>query len=130
VLDPRKHLTLSDAIAAQLVGHNHPRLVLQTRQQPFEEALCRLAIAPRLNEDIEHNAILIDGTPEAMLHVWMRMKRFCCDVCLGYSASALKRVRTRQAATSNSEAMNRVWTLKSRLPISRTCLFLIIAIVS
>jgi hypothetical protein len=28
----------------------------------------RLAIALRLNEDIEHNAILIDGAPEIMLH--------------------------------------------------------------
>src|ERR1700709_443125 len=61
-------MTLGDAIAAQLVGHNHPRLILPTRQQPFEEALGCLAIAPRLNEDIEHNAILIDGAPEVVLH--------------------------------------------------------------
>src|ERR1700710_133534 len=68
VLGARKHLTLGDAIAAQLVGHNHPRFILQTRQQPFEEAFRCPAIAPGLNEDIEHNAILIDGTPEIMLH--------------------------------------------------------------
>src|ERR1700709_2505190 len=61
-------MTLGDAIAAQLVGHNHPRLILPTRQQPFEEALGCLAIAPRLNEDIEHHAILIDGAPEIVLH--------------------------------------------------------------
>ena len=61
-------MTLGDAIAAQLVGHNHPRFILQTRQQPFEEAFRCLAIAPGLNEDIEHNAILIDGAPEIMLH--------------------------------------------------------------
>ena len=68
MLDAGKHLTLSDTIAAQLVGHDHPRLILQTRQQLFEEAFRRLAFAPRLNEDIEHNAILIDGAPEVMLH--------------------------------------------------------------
>jgi hypothetical protein len=68
VLDTGKQLTLSDAIAQQLVGHNHPRLILQTRQQPLEESLRRLGIAPGLNQDIEHNAILINGTPEIMLH--------------------------------------------------------------
>jgi hypothetical protein len=41
-------LALSDAITAQLDGHNHPRLILQTRQQPFEEALGRLGIGPGL----------------------------------------------------------------------------------
>ena len=61
VLDARKQLTLSDAVAAQLVGHNHPRFILQTLQQPFEEAPRRLGIAPGLNKDVEHNAILIHG---------------------------------------------------------------------
>jgi hypothetical protein len=28
VLDARKQLTLSDAVAAQLVGHDHPRRIL------------------------------------------------------------------------------------------------------
>jgi hypothetical protein len=32
VLAARKQLTLSDAIAAQLVGHDHPWLILQTLQ--------------------------------------------------------------------------------------------------
>jgi hypothetical protein len=41
---------------------------LQTRQQPFEEALRCLGVSPGLNQDVEHNAILIDGTPEVMLH--------------------------------------------------------------
>ena len=68
VLDAGKQLTLSDAIAAQLVGHDHPRHILQTLQQPLEEALRRLGIAAGLNQDIEHNAILINGAPEIMLH--------------------------------------------------------------
>jgi hypothetical protein len=68
MLDAGKQLTLSDAIAPQLVGHDHPRYVLQTLQKPLEEALRGGGIAPGLNEDLEHHAILIDGTPEIVLH--------------------------------------------------------------
>ena len=68
MLDARKQLTLSDAIAAQLVGHNHPWLILQSGPQPFEEALYCQGIAPGLKQDVEHNAILIDDAPEVMLH--------------------------------------------------------------
>jgi hypothetical protein len=68
VLDAGKQLTLSDAVAPQLVGYDHPRHVLQTLQQSLEEPLCSVRIAPGLNQDIEHNAILIDGAPEIMLH--------------------------------------------------------------
>jgi hypothetical protein len=35
--------------------------MLRTVQQPFEEARRRLVIAPGLDEDVEHNAILIHG---------------------------------------------------------------------
>src|SRR5262245_17269161 len=63
VLDAGKQLTPSDAIAPQLVGHDHPRNVLQTLQQPPEEALRGVGIAVGLKEDVEHNAILIDGAP-------------------------------------------------------------------
>ena len=59
---------MSDTIAAQLVGHDHLRLVVQTRQQPSEEALRRLGIGPGLNQDVEHRIILIDGTPEIILN--------------------------------------------------------------
>ena len=68
VFDVRKQLTLSDAIAAQLVGHDHPRFILQALEQPLEEALRRLGIAPSLNQNVEHNAVLIDGPPEIMLY--------------------------------------------------------------
>src|ERR1700677_5005264 len=44
------------------------RHILQTLQQPLEEALRGVAIAPRLNENVEHDAILIDGPPEIVLH--------------------------------------------------------------
>jgi hypothetical protein len=68
VLDAGKQLTLSDAIAPQLVRHDHPRHILQTLQQSSEQALCGVGIAPCLHPDVEHNAILIDGAPEIVLH--------------------------------------------------------------
>jgi hypothetical protein len=68
VLDAGKQLTPSDTIAPQLVSHDHPRDVLQPLQKPPEEALRGVGIAPGLNQDVEHNAILIDGAPEVMPH--------------------------------------------------------------
>ena len=68
MLDAREQLSLSHTrIAPQLIGHDHPRFILQTLQQPFEEALRRLGIAPGLNKDVEHNSMLFDGPPEIML---------------------------------------------------------------
>jgi len=49
------------AVAPQLVGHDHPRCVLQTLQKSPEEALGRVAIAPILNKNVEDNAMLIDA---------------------------------------------------------------------
>ena len=68
VLDTGQQLASSHTIASQLVGDDHSRHVLQTLQQPPEEALGGFGIASVLNEDVEHNAVLIDGTPEIMLH--------------------------------------------------------------
>ena len=68
VLDAGKQLTLSDAIAPQRVGHDHSRPIWQAFRKPPEEALRGVSIAPGLNEDVERNAILIDGAPEIMLH--------------------------------------------------------------
>src|ERR1700679_7196 len=59
---------MNEAIAPQLTGHHHPQHILQTLQQPREEALCGVGIAPRLNENVEHDAILFDGAPEIELH--------------------------------------------------------------
>jgi hypothetical protein len=68
VLDAGEQLTLSNAVAPQLVRHDHPRHIPQTLQQLSEKALCGVGIAPCLHEDVEHNTILIDGTPEIVLH--------------------------------------------------------------
>jgi hypothetical protein len=68
MLDARKQLTLSDTVAAQFVGHDHPRYVLKTFQQSLEEPFRSGPIASSLNQDVEHNAILIDCAPEVALH--------------------------------------------------------------
>src|SRR4051794_19740360 len=68
MLDTRKQTALSDTIAPQLVSHDHSRHILQPRQQPPQETLGSIGIAPVLNKDVEHNAVLIHGAPEIVLH--------------------------------------------------------------
>ena len=68
MLDIRKQAALSDTVAPQLVSHDHPRHVLQACKQSSEEALGGIGVSPFLNKDIEHNAVLIDGTPKIVLH--------------------------------------------------------------
>jgi len=67
MLDTREQTALSDAVASQLVSHDHSRHVVQSRQQPSEEALGSIGIAPVLNKDVEHDAVLIHRTPEIVL---------------------------------------------------------------
>ena len=66
--DTRKQTAQSDAVDSQLVGHDHPWHILQPCQQPPEEALGSIGIAPVLHKDVQHNAVLIHGTPEIVLH--------------------------------------------------------------
>ena len=64
----RKQLTLSHAVASQLIGHDHTPHILKAFQQPSEETLCCFGIPPWLNEYVEHNALLIHGAPQIVLH--------------------------------------------------------------
>jgi hypothetical protein len=41
---------------------------LQALQQSSEEVLGSIGISPVLNNDVEHNAVLLEGTPELVLH--------------------------------------------------------------
>ena len=63
-----KQLALSHAVALQLIGHDHARHILKAFQQPSEEMLCCFGIPTWLNEDVEHNALLIHGAPQIVLH--------------------------------------------------------------
>jgi hypothetical protein len=63
-----KQVMVSDTIASQCVGHDHSRHIVQSPQRSLEKPLCSVGLAPRLDKDIQHNAILIDCTSEIMLH--------------------------------------------------------------
>ena len=59
MLDAGQDVALCRAVAAQLVGHDHPRDALQAAQQLAEEPLGRPGIPPALYEDVEHVAVLV-----------------------------------------------------------------------
>jgi hypothetical protein len=67
-------------VASQLVRHHHPRHILRALQQPLEEPPSAFGIRPALNEDVEHDAVLIHVTPEILLlpleaSAWQRLSR-------------------------------------------------------
>src|SRR6266849_4150948 len=63
MLHRRQDLGLGCGVAAQLVGDNHPGDVLKHLQQFAEELLRSPLVTPRLDEDVEHLAVLVDGPP-------------------------------------------------------------------
>src|ERR1700676_4601965 len=63
-----KQLALCDAVASQFIGHDHARHILQAFQQPSKESFGCFGIPPRLNEDVEYDAVLIHGTPRIVPH--------------------------------------------------------------
>src|SRR5258708_11503213 len=67
MFNPGQQLAPGHTVASQLIGHDHPRDILKALQQPSKEALRGFAIPPWLNEDVEHNAVLVHGTPKIML---------------------------------------------------------------
>ncbi len=62
--DGRHDRPVRGGIAPQLVGDQPPGLTSLTFQQFAEEAFGRTPIATWLDEDVDHVAVLIDGTPE------------------------------------------------------------------
>jgi hypothetical protein len=60
--------TLGNAIAAQAVGDEAPRFVLQSSQEPSEETLGRRSVAALLHQDVQHNPMLVDGSPQIVQH--------------------------------------------------------------
>ena len=54
-------------IAPQLVGDQPPGLASLTFQQLTEEVFGRTPIAARLEQDVDHVAVLVDSTPEIVL---------------------------------------------------------------
>ena len=68
MFDARKQLTLSDTIAANLSVTITRGTYSKTFQQSLEEPFRGGPIASSLNQDVEHNAILVDCAPEVALH--------------------------------------------------------------
>ena len=60
--------SLSDAVAAQAVRDEASWLVLQPMQQALEETPGSGAVPPVLNQDVEHNAVLIYCAPQIVQH--------------------------------------------------------------
>ena len=67
VRDPGHDLPLGSGIALQLVGDEHTGGSTLLLEELAEQAFGGLLVAPALNEDIENEAVLVDGTPEPML---------------------------------------------------------------
>ena len=67
MLDRGHHLTLRRAVARQLVRDQDARCPALLLQQLAEQALGGLLVAPALNQNVEHEAMLIDGPPEPVL---------------------------------------------------------------
>src|ERR1700674_988864 len=66
MIDARHHFCLGCCVTAQLVGDDGPWNVLKTLEQFAKELLRRLLIPPRLHQNIEHLAVLVDGAPQVL----------------------------------------------------------------
>src|SRR5260370_25908378 len=67
MLDRGHDLPLGRGVAPQLVGDEHTRGSTLLLEELAEQALGGLLVAPALDENIENEAVLVDGTPEPML---------------------------------------------------------------
>ena len=54
------------AVAAQLVCHQPPGFASLTFQELAEEPLGRLPVAARLDENVDHVAVLVNGAPQIL----------------------------------------------------------------
>ena len=54
-------------IASEFIGNDHARMTTsRSPQHPAKETYGRESIPPWLHKDVEHNAVLINGSPEVM----------------------------------------------------------------
>jgi len=65
--DRGHHEAVGRRVAAKLVGDQTPWRTALPFQQLTEEAFGRTPIAPGLDEDVDHVAVLVDGPPEILL---------------------------------------------------------------
>src|SRR3954449_10751059 len=67
MLDRGHHLTLRSAVARQLVRDHHTRHAGLALQQLPEQAFGGRLVPPLLDENVEHDPILVDGPPQPVL---------------------------------------------------------------
>src|SRR4051812_49353934 len=67
MLDPGHDLPLGRGVALQLVGDKHTRCATVLLEELAEQTFGGLLVAPALDQNIENEPILVDGTPEPML---------------------------------------------------------------
>src|SRR3954470_7536560 len=67
MLDRGHHLVFCGAVARQLVRDHHTRHAGLPLQQLAKQTLGGLLVAPALDENVEHNPILVNGPPEPVL---------------------------------------------------------------
>src|SRR5437762_8852881 len=67
MLDPGHDLPLGRGVALQLVGDEHTRGSTLLLEELAEQAFGGLLVAPALDENVENEAVLVDGTPEPVL---------------------------------------------------------------
>src|SRR3982751_5694001 len=67
MLDRGHHLVFRGAVARQLVRDHHTRHAGLPLQQLAKQTLAGLLVAPALDQNVEHNPILVDGPPEPVL---------------------------------------------------------------
>src|SRR5207248_87576 len=67
MLDRGHDLPLGSGVALQLVGDEHTRGSTLLLEELTEQALGGLLVAPALDQNIENEAVLVDGAPEPML---------------------------------------------------------------
>ena len=64
--DRRHHEAMRRRVAAKLVGNQTPRRPALPFQQLAEKACGGTPIAPGLDEDVDHIAVLVNGTPQIL----------------------------------------------------------------
>ncbi len=67
MLDTRQYLTLGSPVACKLIGNNHVRCVRAAFQESAEELPCCGLVSPALHTDVEHDALLVNRSPEIVL---------------------------------------------------------------
>ena len=81
MLDPGHDLPLGRGVALQLVGDEHTRGSTLLLEELEEQAFGGLLAGPALNQDIQNETVLVDGTPEPMLFPAMLMTTTSGAIC-------------------------------------------------